>query len=392
MTGTLIHQVWAHDPTAYAPPRYRRACAYDAFLPDPISDLDLILPAEVAAAASEAERALTEINTTNPSLLRPLTRLLLRTESIASSRIEGLDINTRDLARAEVRDHSGGRTSHTAIEVLANVEAMELAIDQASGATTFGIEHLTAIHQRLMAHSPTPRIAGEIRTTQNWIGGNAYNPCGAAFVPPPPEHVPELLDDLCATINDDRWPAVIQAAMVHAQFETIHPFADGNGRTGRALIHVVLRRRGVTPLFVPPISVVFSRERDRYIDGLTRFRDHRRDDWLEHFAAVTFTASALTRRYQNDVTALLDHWRTQLKRAHRADSAVFAIIDTLPAHPVITSAIAIAATGRSAPRINQALDALTRAGILTQLTTGRRNRIWEAPALLDLIAELDATE
>lgn len=390
MRGTLIPQVWRHDPAAYAPPRHRRACSYDAYLPDKISDLDLTLPAEVASAASDAERALLEVNSSEPSTLRPLARLLLRTESIASSRIEGLNIDARDLARAEARHQSGNRTSSTAAEVLANVDAMDLAIDEATSADTFTLDHLIAIHHRLMVESPTPHIAGRVRTSQNWIGGNAYNPCGAAFVPPPHEHVADLLDDLCATIGQDRWPVVIQAAMVHAQFETIHPFGDGNGRTGRALIHVVLRRRGVTPHFVPPISVAFSRDRDRYIDGLTRFRGDHLDDWLEQFSTALIRAADLTRRYQHAVLALLSEWGDQLRHGHRADSAVFAVLEVLPAHPVITSSIAVAATQRSVPRVNQALEALTNVGILTSITSGRRNRIWESPTVLDLIARLDA--
>lgn len=390
MRGALITQVWGHDASAYAPPKHRRGCRYEAFVPDPISDLDLTLPAEVAATAADAERSLVEINTSDPTLLRPLTRLLLRSESIASSRIEGLNVDARTLARAEVRSHTGARTSRTATEVLANVDAMELAITQATDAATFTVDHLTAIHRLLMADSPTPRIAGVVRDSQNWIGGNPYNPCGADFVPPPPEHVAELLEDLCDTINQDRWPSAIQAAMVHAQFETIHPFADGNGRTGRALIHVVLRRRGITPLFVPPISVIFAQDSDRYISGLTRIRGDQLDEWLEQFAVAAVHAADLTRHYQYDVSQLIGQWRDQLRGDHRADSAVFAVLDALPAHPVITSPIAVAATGRSTPRINQALDALTDAGILIPTSSGRRNRIWEAPRLLDLIATLDA--
>ena len=109
-------------------------------------------------------------------------------------------------------------------------------------------------------------------------------PCGAAFVPPPPGEVDPLLDDLCAFINDVALPPLVQAAIAHAQFETIHPFEDGNGRTGRALVQVVLRRRGLTPAFVPPISVVLARDKDRYLKGLTLFREDRLADWIELFA------------------------------------------------------------------------------------------------------------
>src|SRR5207302_3067265 len=107
---------------------------------------------------------------------------------------------------------------------------------------------------------------------QNWIGGNDYNPCGADFVPPPPEFVPDLLLDLVAYLDSDDYSPLVQAAIAHAQFETIHPFADGNGRVGRALIHAVLRRRGLAPRYVPPISLVLATESRSYIGGLTAYR------------------------------------------------------------------------------------------------------------------------
>jgi len=109
-----------------------------------------------------------------------------------------------------------------------------------------------------MEHSDQPDISGQVRTTQNWIGGNDFNPCQAAFVPPPPEYLAGLLEDLCLFINRDDLPGTVQAGIVHAQFETIHPFADGNGRTGRALIHVVLKRRGLARHLVPPISLALA--------------------------------------------------------------------------------------------------------------------------------------
>ena len=108
------------------------------------------------------------------------------------------------------------------------------------------------MHERLLAGTRLERYAGRLRAVQNWIGGSSFNPCSAAFVPPPPEHVRALMADLCEFCNQDTLPAVAQAAMAHAQFETIHPFVDGNGRTGRALIHVILRRRGLAPRLVPP--------------------------------------------------------------------------------------------------------------------------------------------
>jgi len=142
---------------------------------------------------------------------------------------------------------SGGEAGPPVLEIMANINAMELAIDEATTPGRFLLRNVLSIHQRLMARAPNARIAGHIRTVQNWIGGNDYNPCSADFVPPPPEYVDDLMTDLCEAVNEDILPQLVQAALAHAQFETIHPFDDGNGRTGRALIHVILRRRGLPP-------------------------------------------------------------------------------------------------------------------------------------------------
>ena len=136
------------------------------------------------------------------------------------------------------------------------------------------VDDLLRFHRRLLAGGRLDAHAGVIRSEQNWIGGSSYNPCSAAFVPPPPELVHDLLEDLCAFCNGDAVPAVAQAAIAHAQFETIHPFADGNGRTGRALIHLVLRRRGLATRVLPPVSLVLATWSDDYVAGLqaTRYR------------------------------------------------------------------------------------------------------------------------
>jgi len=146
---------------------------------------------------------------------------------------------------------------------------MQLSIERASSSGALTVQDLVDIHRVLPERAPNATVAGRVRDSQNWIGGNDHNPCGATFVPPPPEEVDRLLEDLCAFVDDETLPPLVQAAIAHAQFETIHPFEDGNGRTGRALVQVVLRHRGLAPAFVPPISVVLARDKDRYVGGLT---------------------------------------------------------------------------------------------------------------------------
>jgi len=394
MPGRRIPRIWQHDPTSYSPAKYRRACRYDAFIPDALMGMPLSLAAHVAGVVSEAEAAIRGLNDGAQPALAPIARLLLRTESIASSKVEGMQLGVRELARAEARLESGGRAGPDALEVLGNIDAMEVAVHEAATVQRFTVQEILAIHQRLMEKAPNAHIAGRLRTRQNWIGGNDHNPCGADFVPPPPEEIAALLSDLCDAVNDDVLPPLVQAALVHAQFETIHPFDDGNGRTGRALIHVVLRRRGTAPAYVPPISVVLATARDRYIDGLTRFREDRVGEWIEHFAAATAGAAHLAKAYLQAVQDLIERWKAQLaaSTAPREDAAAWALIEILPAHPMITAPVAAAALGRAKSAIYQALRDLQMAGVLLPLSQSRRNQSWEAMGLLDLLAGLEAGE
>lgn len=392
MRGRYVSATWGHDPTLYAPPRYRKACTYDAFLPDGLSDFNPSIPVELAGVVAGAEAAIGSLNDRARPALRPLVRLLLRTESIASSKVEGLQADARSLARAEAKADVGKTIGSDVAEILANIDAMELAVEETSAQATITLDSFVAIHESLMRRAPNASIAGRVRDVQNWIGGNDYNPCGADFVPPPPEHLAELLDDLCTFCNSDHLPPLIQAAIAHAQFEAIHPFEDGNGRTGRALVHVLLRRRGLAPSYVPPISVVLAAKKDRYIDGLIQYRDGDLDEWIERFAVAAAQAANLAERYLRRVQGLQDAWREQLRdhAALRADAAAWAVIDELPGHPVITVPVATAVTGRSKSSTAVAVAQLVDARILHPLSDSKRNRAWEAAGLLDLLAELEA--
>ncbi len=275
---------------------------------------------------------------------------------------------------------------------------MESAVSLAQ-ATRFGLGELLTVHRTLMANSPTPEVGGAVRTVQNWIGGSSYIPCHASFVPPPPENLAALLDDLLDYLNDDRHSPLAQAALVHAQFETLHPFADGNGRTGRALIHVVLRRRGLTPRFVPPISLVLATWATDYVEGLTAFRHLSGPDsaqrsaaaagWLRVFASATSRACAEGRRYSDLVAGVADGWRADLGRV-RAKSSVDLLLQVLPGAPIVTVESAQALIGRSKARTADAINTLAAAGVLRQRNIGRqRSRVFEATRVLDLLTGLD---
>ena len=362
--------------------------------PGRIAELAIDLPGDVAGLLSDAENAIADLNGRAGPELAPLGRLLLRTESIASSKVEGMQSDARSLARAEANRDTGRNIGAQAAEIIANIDAMEWAVEQAASAEHVTPGALQDIHRILLAADAGRQQPGEFRDEQNWIGGNDYNPCGADFVPAPPEEVMPLIDDLCVFCDDDTLPPLLQAAIAHAQFETIHPFGDGNGRTGRALVQVLLRRRGLAPAFVPPISVVLARRRASYIEGLSLFREDRLAEWVTIFATATTEAAGLANDYRGRVADLQDVWRERV-RTHsdpRADAAAWAMIDALPAHPIVTVAVGVAATGRTRPAVNNGIAELESAGVLIPLGTSRRNRSWEADGLLDLIAGLEAGE
>ena len=394
MRGKLLAATWVHDPADdYVPARYRRACGYEAFAPDPIAGWSPVLSGELAGIVADAERAVAGLGREPVPALDALARLLLRTEAIASSKIEGMQVGTREFARAEARHDLGVNVGREARSILAGIDAMQFAIDEAArDGAELTTQRLLDIHALLMAGEPAWTTPGQFRTAQNWIGGNDYNPCGADFVPPPPNEVLVLLDDLMGACSDESLPTIVQCAIAHAQFETIHPFNDGNGRVGRALIHVLLRRRGLVSTFVPPVSVVLVNQRGRYIDTLTNFRAGEPEQWIELFATAVARSVMLARRYLGEVEALRAEWGSRLearKSVPRADAAVWILLDRLPAHPVLTGPAAVTSTGRSKPAVNQAIEQLVAAGVLEPLSSGARNRSWEPVGLLDLVEGLE---
>jgi Fic family protein len=397
----VLRQRWRADMGGGLARRDRRGCEYEAYLPDLLRDRAFRLDGEVAADVAEAEAAVARFNSEALWLLNweAMARLLLRAESVASSRIEGLEVGGRRLLRAELARALGEEAEDvTAGEVLNNIGAMSFAIEALERGQAIRVEDLLEVHRRLFAGTRLEHQAGRLRTEQNWIGGSGFNPCSAEFVPPPPERVAELLEDLCAFCNDASLPAVAQAAIAHAQFETIHPFVDGNGRTGRALIHVLLRRRGLAPRMVPPVSLVLATWANDYVAGLTatRYRGPAGSSaaheginhWIGLFAAACRRAVGDAESYEERVRGLQAEWYGRLGRV-RSGSAAELLVSALPGAPIMTVASAAEMIRRSGQAVNEAIGRLTEAGILRQVTVGRRNRAFEAADLIEAFTELE---
>lgn len=392
---------WVTDASAGLPRRDRLSCDFEAYIPDLLVGREVVLEGPVAADVSEAEAALVRLNLAVDALSdsEALARLLLRTESVASSRIEGLEIGARRLLHADAERRLGEPPRDvTAAEVLGNIDAMLYAVDKVDAGDLVSVELLLEIHRRLLSGTRLESHGGRFRSEQNWIGGSAFNPCSAEYVPPPHELVPDLVADLCEFCNDDSLPAVAQAAIAHAQFETIHPFVDGNGRVGRALIHLVLRRRGVVSRALPPVSLILATWAQEYVEALTATRyvgpaasvaaREGLNRWVGLFAAAAKRAVADADAFEDRIQLLERTWRERLGRV-RANSAADLLLRKLPGAPILTVQSAAELIGRSTQATNEAITRLTEAKVLSQTTVGRRNRAFEAPEVIRAFTDLE---
>lgn len=397
----FVDEYWMSDGSGMTR-RDRQGCVYRAYVPDPLMGRDFVLAGDVAADIADAEAAVLRLNSQASSLVstETIARVLLRTEAVASSKIEGLHANARRVLRVEAaRDFDvAGRRDVTAEEVLGNVDAMSEALAAAEGEETITVGTILRIHAALLANTPLQVHRGTVRLEQNWVGGSDHNPCSAAFVPPPPALVPGLLADLAEFCSTDSLPAVAQAAIAHAQFETIHPFIDGNGRAGRALIHLILRRRGIAPHVVPPISLILATLATDYVAGLTAFRYVGEPEsseatdglnrWVALFAGCCTRAVSDAMIYEERIREIQRRWRDTVGTVRR-NSTLDLLFETLPGTPVITVTGAARTLGRSFKAASGAIDELVRAGVLEQVNAGRRNRAFEAPDVLDAFTDLE---
>lgn len=398
--STVIENRWPGNPSALSR-RGREPCDYEAYCPDPLVGRKVLLNGDVAADVAAAEAAIARLDQAASALAdtEALARLLLRAESVASSRIEGLEVGARKLLRVEAA-RMFGESLHdvTAEDVLGNIDAMNGAVRDMEPGGEITVPVLLAFHSRLLAGTRHAAYAGRLRDRQNWIGGSEYNPCTAAFVPPPPELVPDLLDDLCAFCSDDVLPPVAQAALAHAQFETIHPFADGNGRTGRGLIHLVLRRRGLSLRVLPPVSLVLATWAKEYVAGLTatRYRGPAvgpdahagMNRWIGTFAGACARAVEDVGFFESRVQEIENQWRATLGSVRRG-SATDRLLSALPGAPLVTVPGVVDLIDRSYPQSNEAVSRLVDAGILSQVSIGKRNRAFEAREVINTFTDLE---
>jgi len=346
----------------------------------PIADRDLFLPPDLQAGVEDASNEVTRFDAELGHEIAPFSSVLLRSESAASSKIENLTASARSIAEAELL--SPGRSNASLI--VANARAMTSAIALADHINARAILEM---HGELLKVS-TPAIAGRWREEQVWIGGSDLGPHDAMFVPPHHRHIPAAIDDLLAYIDRDNIPVLVHAAIAHAQFETIHPFADGNGRTGRALIHAHLRNKKLIRNVTVPISAGLLANTDSYFNALTDYRDGNPIAIVEQITRASFAAVANGRRLVDDLRTVRADWQEVVK-ARRATNT-WRIVDLLLRHPVINASFIAEQLSIPKPHIYRSIAPLIDAGVLAEFTDRRRNKAWRAPHVLRALDDFAA--
>lgn len=360
----------------------RMTNSVDATIPPFIADLDYRPSIEEMSASEQALLAVAQTDTEAEGHSAALSRFMVRSESVASSKIERITASAADYAKAI----AGNRGNPSATSMVAASRALHELITTVGEAGSFEVTFLTDAHRALMMDDPgEAAYAGRFRDMQNWIGGSDHSPRGALHVPPAPERVATLMDDLVVYLNRDDVPVLVQAAISHAQFESIHAFTDGNGRIGRALVSAVLRRRGVTKNAVVPLASGLLSRRDDYFGALGSYRRGEPGPLILLFAQSARVAAAASRDTIARLRAMPDEWRAELKP--RAGSVADVLIDAFYNHPVMSAQeIDAAAAATSTSQVYRVVDQLVDAGILMEITGRKKDRVWAA---LEVIAELD---
>jgi Fic family protein len=299
--------------------------------------------------------------------------VLLRSEAVSSSRIENLTVSARQLALAEM----GQARSANAKFVAANVSALNAA---ETLVTALNTESLIKVHRALTDESD---IKPGLREELVWIGTTSSSPLGADYVAPAPDLVPGELDDLWEFLNRKPSLPLGRIAVSHAQFESIHPFVDGNGRVGRALVQALLKRFGLSDRGIAPISAGLLTDPRGYVKALIAFRNGDIAPIIEQFISATYNAVDIGTELLERLQTIRSGWQSRL--TSRKDSAVWKILDILLNTPAITVSSLKDRLQVSDEATRQAVRALSEAGILKRDSARNRDQIWVAPEITEAL-------
>lgn len=364
----------------------RQTGPYDAAVTPPIATWSPIISSEDAADVEDATRQLVEfdhhaqrkLGSGNPAL-GPMTAILLRTESASSSQIEQLTTSARQLALAEIDESDKAN----ALTVVGNVRAMEAALQLADDISE---DSILAMHKALMLHQTgfPPEDAGRFRAEQVWIGPGEAGPRLADFVAPHHDRVSDAIGDLVHFVKRQDVVVLVQVAVAHAQFETIHPFPDGNGRTGRALAQSILRNKSLVGSTAVPISAGLLVDVSRYFDALSSFRDGDAGPIIRGFASASRIAATTGTRLVDDLVEQLEESRAKMAGI-RADAAAWKILPTLVGQPAVNVKYLKNTLGLGEMAALRALDSLTEREVLIETTGKSRGRVWQHRGIFDAL-------
>lgn len=351
----------------------RQSGDYQAAIPAKIADLDVGLPSAIQAGAEEASQEMARFDTELGGEIAPFASVLLRTESAASSKIENLTASARAIAEAETL---GNTKRRNASMIVANTKAMQAAIGLADQISD---EAILAMHYALM-HGSEPNIAGKWRTDQVWIGGGNFGPRGADFIAPHQDRVPSAIEDLVRFAKRSDIAVLPQIAIAHAQFETIHPFPDGNGRTGRALVQSMLRNKRLTRQVTVPVSAGLLTDTNSYFQAFTAYREGDPAPIVAKMSEASMLAVVNGRHLVDDLKSIRKQWESKITA--RRNSAVHRVADLLIKRPVVNGQLVSDQLNIAINNVYRYLDPLAEAKIIVEFTDQGRNRAWRAPEVL----------
>ena len=351
-------------------------------LPPLIASAQYPMDTHLSTMTAASAGGLGNLNLVHGRTLDGLNHLQLRAESIDSSKIENIDASLADYGRALL----GVGANASAVSMASATTAMTRLIKDAAATGSIRLDAILDAHRELFArNSDEIARAGRVRIVQNWIGGSDYAPRAALYVPPPPETVSGYLDDLLIFANRDDLNPIAQAAIVHAQFESIHPFIDGNGRIGRALIHAVLRRRRVSRHLTTPIASALVADRDSYFAALGDYRAGRASTIVTMLARAASLATAECWTTAKRIGEIREAW-SHVLGGTRPGTLLHRLLDELTEEPIINVDLMAQHIGATSEEIRQAIATAVNAGVLRPAPRSRRSPVWLAN---DVLAEVN---
>lgn len=374
-------QRWMRDPDELAllpkSARRRMLPTYEASIPHLIANRDVILSPQLTARVSDLLVSIARFDGEQMQRGYDLPALLLRSESSASSQIEHLTSSVRNVALAELADES----PQNARLVAGNVAAMRKALASQDEIT---VDSIRDVH-RILINWSGESFGGELRREQVWVGGTPYSPHGAHYVPPTWQRVPEYLDDIVAFISRDDVDPIVQAAVAHAQFETVHPFIDGNGRTGRVLLHKILRRSGVLLHVALPLSAGLLHNVDAYMKSLEAYQEGNPIAVVEQLVDALELSLMVGRLVARNLDGVFAGWRGRM--TERANSSIHRLPLVLAEQPVVTVPYVAEKMGITTRAAQNLVSRAREYEILRPLGNRRRGVFYQADELIDVLEE-----